>query len=99
MPTYEYRCSACAHAFEEFQRITAEPLVDCPACKKTSLKRLIGSGGGVIFKGSGFYVNDYARAGKSGAKEKEPSSAPAPSADKSCGSCGTSGPNVCDPAT
>jgi putative FmdB family regulatory protein len=98
MPTYQYRCSACAHSFEEFQRITAEPLVECPSCHASSLKRLIGSGGGVIFKGSGFYVNDYARAGKSGAGKAD-SSSTAPAAEKSCGSCGTSGPNVCDPAS
>ncbi len=57
MPFYDYQCSQCGHAFEEFQSMSDALLVDCPQCKKSSLKRLIG-GAGVIFKGSGFYVND-----------------------------------------
>jgi putative FmdB family regulatory protein len=59
MPTYDYACSACGHRFEEFQSIKADALRKCPACKKAKLERLIGSGGGVIFKGSGFYQTDY----------------------------------------
>ena len=59
MPTYDYKCSACGHAFEEFQSITAAPLRKCPACKKSRVKRLIGTGAGIIFKGSGFYQTDY----------------------------------------
>lgn len=59
MPTYEYACEACGNAFEEFQAITAAPLKKCPQCSKPKLKRLIGTGGGVIFKGSGFYTTDY----------------------------------------
>ncbi len=59
MPTYEYACDACGKAFEEFQSITAAPLKKCPKCGKAKLKRLIGTGGGVIFKGSGFYTTDY----------------------------------------
>ena len=59
MPTYDYACSACGHRFEEFQSMSAEPLKKCPACKKARLERLIGSGAGVIFKGSGFYQTDY----------------------------------------
>ncbi len=59
MPTYEYQCSACEHRFEEFQSITAAPLKKCPACGKRALERLIGTGGGIIFKGSGFYQTDY----------------------------------------
>ena len=59
MPTYEYLCENCAHAFEEFQSITAKPLRKCPSCSKMKLKRLIGAGSGVIFKGSGFYQTDY----------------------------------------
>jgi putative FmdB family regulatory protein len=59
MPTYDYRCKACAHEFEEFQSMSAKPLKKCPACGKQQLERLIGTGAGVIFKGGGFYETDY----------------------------------------
>ncbi len=59
MPTYDYVCQACEHAFEEFQSMTAKPLRKCPKCGKQKLKRLIGTGAGVIFKGSGFWQTDY----------------------------------------
>lgn len=59
MPTYEYVCDACGHEFEEFQSITAEPLRKCPECKKSRLRRLIGTGAGILFRGSGFYETDY----------------------------------------
>ncbi|MBU6391258.1 MAG: zinc ribbon domain-containing protein [Planctomycetota bacterium] len=59
MPTYDYKCSACDHSFELFQRITANPVKKCPACGKLKAKRVIGSGGAIIFKGSGFYQTDY----------------------------------------
>jgi len=59
MPTYEYICEDCGCNFEQFQSITARPLRVCPMCKKRELKRLIGTGSGVIFKGSGFYQTDY----------------------------------------
>ena len=58
MPTYEYECSKCGHHFELLQSITAKPLDKCPQCKG-SVKRLIGSGSGLIFKGTGFYATDY----------------------------------------
>lgn len=59
MPTYDYRCNACGHEFEEFQSITAASLRKCPKCRKNTLRRLIGTGAGIIFKGSGFYETDY----------------------------------------
>jgi putative FmdB family regulatory protein len=59
MPTYEYRCANCGYEFEKFQSMTASTLRKCPQCGKDSLDRLIGSGAGVIFKGSGFYETDY----------------------------------------
>ena len=59
MPTYEYRCNKCGHEFETFQPMTAGALKKCPACGKLSLKRLIGSGGAILFKGPGFYATDY----------------------------------------
>jgi putative FmdB family regulatory protein len=58
MPTYEYKCTHCGHSFDYSQKITDSPLEKCPKCKK-SVKRLISSGVGVIFKGSGFYATDY----------------------------------------
>ena len=82
MPTYDYACSACGHRFEEFQSITADALVKCPACKKKKLERLIGGGAGVIFKGSGFYQTDYrSESYKSAAKADQDTSAAKPAAD------------------
>jgi putative FmdB family regulatory protein len=59
MPTYDYQCDACEHRFEEFQSMKDEPLRKCPACKKNKLRRLIGGGAAILFKGSGFYLTDY----------------------------------------
>ena len=59
MPTYHYECEACDYAFEELQSISAPKLKKCPKCKKNKLVRLIGTGSGVIFKGSGFYETDF----------------------------------------
>ena len=59
MPTYEYLCPKCDHAFEQFQSMNDAPLKKCPKCKKAGVKRLIGGGAGLIFKGSGFYITDY----------------------------------------
>ena len=59
MPTYEYLCDACGHEFELFQAMSASVKRKCPDCGKLKLKRLIGTGSGVIFKGSGFYQTDY----------------------------------------
>ncbi|MBI1871187.1 MAG: zinc ribbon domain-containing protein [Chlamydiae bacterium] len=58
MPTYEYKCSRCHKVFEKFQRMTERPLRTCPSCKGR-VKRLLGTGAGIIFKGSGFYSTDY----------------------------------------
>ena len=59
MPTYDYECDACSHAFELFQSITDKHIRKCPECGKLKLKRLIGAGSTIIFKGSGFYQTDY----------------------------------------
>jgi len=59
MPTYEYQCNACKHRFEKFQSITAAPIKKCPECGKSKVQRLISTGAGLIFKGSGFYITDY----------------------------------------
>ena len=63
MPTYEYACGTCG-TFEQFQRITEDPLSDCPRCG-SAVRRLISSGTSIIFKGSGFYSTDSRSAGKS----------------------------------
>lgn len=72
MPTYEYLCDNCGYEFEKFQSITAKAFRLCPRCKKNHLKRLIGPGGGVIFRGNGFYQTDYRSESykKGAAKEK-----------------------------
>ncbi|MBW8016976.1 MAG: zinc ribbon domain-containing protein [Planctomycetes bacterium] len=59
MPTYDYLCASCNHTFEKFESMSASPSKKCPECGKMQLKRLIGAGAGVIFKGSGFYETDY----------------------------------------
>jgi len=61
MPTYDYRCQACQHEFERFQKMSDGLLRKCPECGKLKLKRLMGIGAGIIFKGSGFYETDYKR--------------------------------------
>ncbi len=71
MPTYEYECQACGHRFDVLQKITEEPLTRCPRCRKARLKRLIGAGLGVIFKGSGFYTTDYKRSGSNGSSSRK----------------------------
>jgi len=59
MPTYQYECDGCGHTFEHLQSMVDEKLKKCPQCSTMKLHRLIGSGAGVIFKGSGFYETDY----------------------------------------
>ena len=82
MPTYDYECDACKHKWEEFQSIKAEATKKCPECKKKKLRRLIGSGSSIIFKGSGFYETDYRseaykNAAKADAAKATPSAEPA----------------------
>src|SRR3954471_6438275 len=75
MPTYEYQCDACGHAFEKFHSMSAAPIRKCPSCGKNKVRRLIGVGAGLIFKGSGFYITDYREAGyKDQAKADAPPS-------------------------
>ncbi len=58
MPTYEYECLTCKYEFEKLQSITAEPIKECPKCGN-GVRKKIGAGSGIIFKGSGFYTTDY----------------------------------------
>ena len=90
MPTYDYECDACGHKFELFQAITAKPIKKCPTCGRAKARRLIGTGAGIIFKGSGFYCTDYrSKNYQSAAKKEQPAaagesegSAPAAKSDK-----------------
>ncbi|TVR46971.1 MAG: zinc ribbon domain-containing protein [Puniceicoccaceae bacterium] len=68
MPTYEYACRSCDHSFEIFQSMKDEPLSDCPSCRQPQLRRLIGGGAGILFKGSGFYETDYKRPAATGSE-------------------------------
>ena len=71
MPTYEYQCQNCGYEFEKFQSMIASALRKCPQCGKLALRRLIGTGAGVIFKGSGFYETDYRSESYKNAAKKE----------------------------
>jgi len=78
MPTYEYVCEKCGHQFDYFQSITAEPLAVCPNARSArprwgrgKVRRAIGGGAGLIFKGSGFYITDYRSEGYKAAAKKE----------------------------
>lgn len=84
MPTYDYVCQNCGHAFEKFQSITAKTLRKCPECGEPKLKRLIGTGAGVIFKGGGFYETDYRSDSyqKDAKAEKDAASGKSDKADK-----------------
>jgi putative FmdB family regulatory protein len=84
VPTYEYICEACNHEFEEFQQISEKPLRVCPKCRKRKLRRKIGSGAAVLFKGSGFYQTDYR--GKSYHSDKAKAETPA-SCESKCKGC------------
>lgn len=59
MPTYDYRCEICTHAFEAFQAMTDDKLTRCPRCGAQALMRLLAGGTGIIFRGTGFYQTDY----------------------------------------
>jgi putative FmdB family regulatory protein len=86
MPTYEYKCDKCGGVFEQFQSITAKPLRKGPVCKTSNLKRLIGSGAVIIFKGSGFYQTDYRTENYKKAQKSEKETAPTGEKKKEAGS-------------
>ena len=80
MPTYEYKCEKCGNVFEEFQSMKDDPISVCPNCGG-KVQRLIGSGAGLIFKGSGFYLTDYKKSNSSpatsnGESKPKPSATP-----------------------
>ncbi len=91
MPTYQYECEHCRHTFEALQSMVEPKLKKCPQCGKARLARLIGSGSGMIFKGSGFYATDHKKkapalpAGKSaGLPKADKPTAPATPCGGSC---------------
>ena len=94
MPTYDYLCQNCGHHFEQFQTITARPLRKCPVCGKRQLKRLIGTGAGVIFKGSGFYQTDYRSESYKKAEKSEKASANTNTEKKDSKTTGKTKPNT-----
>ncbi len=57
MPTYDYECTRCGHAFEEFREMSAPPRSRCPRCRGR-VQRVVGGGAGIVFRGSGWYVTD-----------------------------------------
>ena len=86
MPTYDYQCQKCGHKFEHFQSMSSDRLTDCPEedCDG-SVKRLLGTGAGIIFKGGGFYETDYRSDSYKAAKKADSSSSDASSTTKSSG--------------
>ena len=84
MPNYDYECLHCGHKFEVFQSMSAKRLTKCPKCDK-KVKRLIGTGGGIIFKGKGFYATDYAKKSKSSSTDSVKTSCP--NANLRCSGC------------
>ncbi len=84
MPTYDYICDDCGHEFEAYEPITADPRKDCPACSRPGLRRKIGPGAAILFKGSGFYQTDYrSESYKKAAKADKPADAAAKSSSES----------------
>ncbi len=86
MPTYQYACENCKFEFEKFQMMSAGVLKKCPQCGKLKLRRLIGTGAGIIFKGDGFYETDYRsdnyKKAKEGEKKVETEKKPAADTEK-----------------
>lgn len=74
MPTYDYACDSCGHSFEAFQKMSDEPLRECPECGK-AVRRVLSGGIGISFKGSGFYVNDASSAKPASPSASKPSCA------------------------
>ena len=76
MPTYDYVCQDCGHEFEAFQSMKDDALTECPSCEGR-VKRAFGGGAGIIFKGSGFYVNDSKKTSEPPKTETKPTPSPA----------------------
>src|SRR5262249_35053318 len=99
MPTYDYICDECGHEFEAYESITAQPRTDCPECSRPRLRRKIGPGAAILFKGSGFYQTDYrSESYKKAAAAEKPSNGPAKSSSESASSTAAS-PSSTSPST
>jgi putative FmdB family regulatory protein len=92
MPTYEYECKKCENRFDAFQSMSDDPLKTCPECGGR-VKRLIGAGAGIIFKGSGFYVTDSRKGSSSSSSTQKSESA------KDSSSAGSSSDSTSDSST
>lgn len=89
MPTYDYQCDACDHKFEHYQGINDAKLRKCPECGRLKLRRLIGTGAAIVFKGSGFYETDYrSEAYKKAKAADKPSESSSGSSDSKSSSSG-----------
>lgn len=86
MPTYEYECRACHHTFEKFQSMSDDPIKVCPECGG-AVRRMIGGGTGIIFKGSGFYITDSKKSSSASTPTKSPAPAKSEAASSSCATC------------
>jgi putative FmdB family regulatory protein len=91
MPTYDYECKQCGYTFEHFQSMSDNPLVECPECRGT-LRRLIGGGMGIIFKGSGFYVTDNRSGNRTETESKPTTDTPQASAGSGSNNSGSPAP-------
>ena len=89
MPTYEYHCEGCGHEFERFQKMSDDPVSVCPECGQSKVVRRISSGGGIVFKGPGFYATDY-RKSPPPSEKSETSGSDGGSTESSSGGAGDS---------
>ena len=103
MPTYDYICDSCAHEFEAYESIKADSQTVCPVCHEPKLRRKIGAGAAILFKGSGFYQTDYRSESykKGAAADKPAESKPAEtkSADSSPTTAKSEGPKPSTPSS
>jgi putative FmdB family regulatory protein len=102
MPTYDYVCDACGYEFEAFGSIKSDPQTDCPECNDKKLRRRIGPGAAILFKGSGFYQTDYrsesykkaAKAEKSSSDSSAPAKSDSPKSESASGTSTASAPSA-----